>query len=365
MTIDSPVSPVPSILALLFVILLTMIKQGYEDFLRHRADKAINHKLVTKIEPDKISEIQSQNVQVGDILCVQDGEEFPCDMLLLSSSNPKGKVTIMTANLDGETNLKTHTATHLTRSLTQPDALTRLQASVDCENPNPDLHRFVGRLKVFNASNRRFEMTSIGLENMAFRGSKLKNTEFAYGAAVYTGSDSKMSQNSKMKSNKFSSIEISMNKYLIFFLLLQIIFIAFSTTMAFTTGLDRAAEKEDVPWYLNDDPLPLNFHNVYQDVSSFVVLYNYMIPISLYVTLELQKFFGSLFLVWDLQLYDEATDQPAKCNSSDLNEELGLVSSFLCLHLTFFLQDIFCALNPAAFFSSNIKNLKWKLRTWD
>ena len=74
---------------------------------------------------------------------------------------------------------------------------------------------------------------------------------------------------------------------------------------------------------------PSNYvHVIYehpQDTFSFMVLYNYIIPISLYVTLEFQKFFGSLFLVWDLNLYDEQTDQPAKCNSSDLNEELGLV----------------------------------------
>lgn len=56
-----------------------------------------------------------------------------------------------------------------------------------------------------------------------------------------------------------------------------------------------------------------------------MVLFNYIIPISLYVTLEMQKFFGSLFLVWDVQLYDHALNQPAKCNSSDLNEELGQV----------------------------------------
>ena len=47
----------------------------------------------------------------------------------------------------------------------------------------------------------------------------------------------------------------------------------------------------------------------FQDSLSFLVLFNYIIPISLYVTLELQKFFGSLFLTWDLDLYDEATDQ--------------------------------------------------------
>lgn len=165
--IESPVSPVPSILALVFVILATMIKQGYEDFLRHRADGSINHKMVTKIVPNGIVEIQSQNVQVGDILCVENGDELPCDILLLSSSNPNGKVSIMTANLDGETNLKTHSATHLTRDLTAPHQLFELVAQVDCENPSADLHRFVGRLKV--KKGRNWETASIGLENMAFR----------------------------------------------------------------------------------------------------------------------------------------------------------------------------------------------------
>ena len=44
---------------------------------------------------------------------------------------------------------------------------------------------------------------------------------------------------------------------------------------------------------------------VFNDIVSFLVLFNYIIPISLYVTLEVQKFCGAFFLEWDVELYDE------------------------------------------------------------
>ncbi len=54
--------------------------------------------------------------------------------------------------------------------------------------------------------------SGLSLENVALRGTQLKNTEFAFGCAVYTGHDTKMSRNSKITSNKFSTVEKSMNK---------------------------------------------------------------------------------------------------------------------------------------------------------
>ena len=53
---------------------------------------------------------------------------------------------------------------------------------------------------------------SLGLENIAMRGTQLENTEHVYGLAVYTGQDTKMSMNSKLGTNKFSTVEHSMNK---------------------------------------------------------------------------------------------------------------------------------------------------------
>ena len=45
----------------------------------------------------------------------------------------------------------------------------------------------------------------------------------------------------------------------------------------------------------------------------------------MYVTIELQRFVGSQFIEWDLELYDDKTNQPAKANTSDLNEDLGQI----------------------------------------
>jgi len=39
----------------------------------------------------------------------------------------------------------------------------------------------------------------------------------------------------------------------------------------------------------------------------------------------MQRFVGSQFIQWDLELYDEKTDTPAKANTSDLNEDLGQI----------------------------------------
>ena len=44
--------------------------------------------------------------QVGDIVKVENHDEIPCDLVIISSSNEEGKCHIMTANLDGETNTK-------------------------------------------------------------------------------------------------------------------------------------------------------------------------------------------------------------------------------------------------------------------
>ena len=49
------------------------------------------------------------------------------------------------------------------------------------------------------------------------------------------------------------------------------------------------------------------------------------VSISLLVTLEMVKFIQGVFIENDWMMYDEEKDMPAKVQSSNLNEELGMV----------------------------------------
>ncbi len=61
----------------------------------------------------------------------------------------------------------------------------------------------------------------------------------------------------------------------------------------------------------------------------FIILINQLIPISLYVTLELVKVMQCTLLTWDLQMYHKASGTPFLCRTTTLNEELGQVQYVL------------------------------------
>ena len=56
----------------------------------------------------------------------------------------------MTANLDGETSLKTRLSAQLTKQAKQIKMLVSLYGCIECENPNPKLDSFLGRLTVWS-----------------------------------------------------------------------------------------------------------------------------------------------------------------------------------------------------------------------
>uniref|UniRef100_A0A8C3V1X3 ATPase phospholipid transporting 11C n=1 Tax=Catharus ustulatus TaxID=91951 RepID=A0A8C3V1X3_CATUS len=305
--VDTPTSPVTSGLPLFFVITVTAIKQGYEDWLRHRADNEVNKSNVFVVENAKQVRKESEKIKVGDIVEVKADETFPCDLIFLASSSTDGTCYVTTASLDGESNFKTHYAVRDTTVLGTDEAIDTLTATIECEQPQPDLYK------------------SLGPENLLLKGATLKNTKKIYGVAVYTGMETKMALNYQGKSQKRSAVEKSINAFLIVYLCILVGKATVCTTLKYVW---QSNPFNDEPWYnekTKKERETFKVLRMFTDFLSFMVLFNFIIPVSMYVTVEMQKFLGSFFISWDKEMYDEEIQEGALVNTSDLNEELGQV----------------------------------------
>ncbi|XP_045554965.1 phospholipid-transporting ATPase IH isoform X2 [Salmo salar] len=322
--IDTPTSPITSGLPLFFVITVTAIKQGYEDWLRHKADNAINQCPVHEVQHGKVIRKQSRKLRVGDVVLIKEDETFPCDLILLSTSREDGTCFVTTASLDGESSHKTYYAVQDTKAFNTEEDFDTLQASIECEQPQPDLYKFVGRINIYSDRNEPIARP-LGSENLLLRGATLKNTQHIYAVAIYTGMETKMALNYQSKSQKRSAVEKSMNAYLIVYLCILISKALINTVLKY---MWQADPDKDEPFYNQKTDTERQRHiliRAFTDFLAFMVLFNYIIPVSMYVTVEMQKFLGSYFIMWDDEMFDEELGERAQVNTSDLNEELGQV----------------------------------------
>uniref|UniRef100_A0A182N8H1 Phospholipid-transporting ATPase n=1 Tax=Anopheles dirus TaxID=7168 RepID=A0A182N8H1_9DIPT len=320
--IDSPVSPMTSLVPLVFVIAVTAAKQGYESFLRYRADNMVNFSPVTVIRGGITEDVRCQDIRRGDIVLMSRDCDIPCDVVLLQSSDEYGRCYVTTANLDGETNLKTMAAPKGV-PVVAPERLHTI-GRIEYERPHTDLYSFTGRIELADGhvAGGEHSVLPLAAENLLLRGSRIRNTEWAIGCAVYTGQQTKLALNSRMTTSKMSSSERYVNKYLVFFLVLLVAIVTVSYFLKRYN--DRYRQEHNA--YLGEMLSNYRVSQFLQDYFSFLILFNYLIPISLYVTIEMAKFLGGFYLEWDPDLYDEETDQPCIVNTSDINEELGQVS---------------------------------------
>eukprot|EP01018_Ginkgo_biloba_P009003 Gb_36306 [translate_table: standard] len=329
----TPVRPLSTILPLVFVIGVAMAKEAMEDLRRGKADKEVNNRFVPVCDQNEGFQMQRwKEVKVGNIVKVNHDEFFPADLLFLSSSDSDGVCYVETMNLDGETNLKLKKCIEETSNLADSHNLQEFNAIVECELPNPSIYTFVGNLlwqqRILNVSPTQ----------VLLRGSKLRNTSFVYGAVLFTGHETKIMLNSIDPPSKRSSMEKRLDKVIIFQLFLLIVLSVISACV-FSIMLSKDFGDKT---YLRPDDTEGDNHiasSQFNKSNPFVagvlqfftslVLYGYFVPISLYVSMEIVKVVQAIFLNMDLCMYYEETDKPCSARTSNLNEELGQISTIL------------------------------------
>ncbi|KAI3669168.1 hypothetical protein L6452_40394 [Arctium lappa] len=315
-----------SILPLASVLLVTAVKDAYEDWRRHRSDRIENNRMSSVLVNDRFQHKKWKDIQVGEVIKILATETMPCDIVLLSTSDPTGVAYVQTINLDGESNLKTRYAKRETLSrVPEKDMISGL---INCEKPNRNIYGFQANMEIDG------KRVSLGPSNIVLRGCVLKNTDWAVGVAVYAGRETKAMLNNSGAPSKRSRLETHMNREII---LLSSFLVVLCTIVSVCAGvwLRRHRDELDImPFYRRKDYSEQEVDNykyygwgmeIFFSFLMSVIVFQIMIPISLYISMELVRVGQAYFMIRDDKMFDAASNTRFQCRALNINEDLGQI----------------------------------------
>uniref|UniRef100_A0A8C7BC95 Phospholipid-transporting ATPase n=1 Tax=Neovison vison TaxID=452646 RepID=A0A8C7BC95_NEOVI len=301
----SPLAWYTTVIPLMVVLSITAVKDAIDD-----------GSFSYRIKEDKW-----MNIQVGDIIKLKNNQPVTADVLLLSSSEPYGLTYIETAELDGETNLKVKQSISVTSNLEDNlGLLSSFDGKVRCESPNNKLDKFTGIL-TFKGKNYTLDH-----DKLLLRGCIIRNTDWCYGLLVslfHLGPDTKLMQNCGKSTFKRTHMDHLLNVLVLWIFL-------FLGGMCFILAIGHGIWENKKGYYFQDF-LPWEEFVSSSVVSailtfwSYFIILNTMVPISLYVSVEIIRLGNSFYINWDRKMYYAPKNTPAQARTTTLNEELGQV----------------------------------------
>lgn len=336
----SPFTPYTYIIAFLCVLGVSMLKDAYEDYNRHSYDRAFNEKPAYVLKTGEhsrvtVEKIFTEDLEVGCFVVVKEDSEVPADTVFLSSKcyGDRGKVVcsrqcfVETSNLDGEVNYKKKRA----HSLPFEEACNTFAVCGEFVICTCDMNS-LARAKEFTVFDTGGALSDFECQlmtsnenimhyerNVLLRGSKLKNTKQIFGLVVSTGQETKLSRSGKRPPAKTSNFEKSLFKKIFYVLLIYFSILVISSLL----GALFLAKKTNAYLYIPPYPAKTSLE---QTLTEFV-LYNYLVPISLFVTFELIRFMQGQFINNDAKMVSRGLS--ANCRNTNTIEDLGTVECVL------------------------------------
>uniref|UniRef100_A0A8C6YVV1 Phospholipid-transporting ATPase n=1 Tax=Nothoprocta perdicaria TaxID=30464 RepID=A0A8C6YVV1_NOTPE len=310
-----------TMLPLVVVLTIIAVKDGLEDYSKYKMDKQINN-LLTKVysrKEKKYMDERWKNINVGDFIRLSRNEIIPADMVLLYSTDPDGICYIETAGLDGETNLKQRQVVRgYSEQVSEMDP-ENFSSRIECESPNNDLSCFRGFIEHSNK-----ERVGLSKENLLLRGCTVRNTEAVVGIVVYAGHETKALLNNSGPHYKRSKLERRVNTDILWCVLLLIL-MCLTGAIGHGIWLSRYSE---IPFFNIPEPdgklIPPTLAG-FNMFWTMIILLQVLIPISLYVSIEIVKL-GQIYLIQnDIDFYHEKTDSTIQCRALNIAEDLGQI----------------------------------------
>ncbi|KAJ1924060.1 putative aminophospholipid-translocase [Tieghemiomyces parasiticus] len=281
---------------LCFVLMITIGKEGYDDWTRRKRDEQANAQRYEVIQPDGPPQFTpSAKLKVGDLIILHKNDRVPADCVLLKTTEASGACFIRTDQLDGETDWKLRVAVAACQKLPDPQAFANVAGTAEVEAPHKDIYSFLGTLQLDGVDSA---VEPLSVDNTLWTNTVLASGT-AVGLVVFTGKDTRAVMNTNFPTTKVGLLDLELNrisKVLCLFTALL------SLAMIAMTGFQG-------PFY------------VY--FCRFLILFSSIIPISLRVNLDMGKTY------YARQIQRDARIPGTVVRTSTIPEELGRLEYFL------------------------------------
>lgn len=269
-----------------------------------------------------------KNVKVGDFVRLYNEEEIPADIIVLNTSDADGACYIETKNLDGETNLKVRQALHSGRKIRRARDCERTNFKLESEPPHPNLYAYSGAVRwMQHDANHPHaapkEMAEpVGINNMLLRGCTLRNTDWVVGFVAFTGEETKIMLNSGITPTKRAQISKDLNWNVIYnFVILFIMCLVAAVVEGTTWGKGH----ESLNYFEFGSYGGTPGLNGFITFWAAIILFQNLVPISLYISLEIVRTAQAFFIYSDTFMYYDKLDYPCTPKSWNISDDVGQI----------------------------------------
>ncbi|GJE99985.1 phospholipid-transporting ATPase [Phanerochaete sordida] len=264
-----------------------------------------------------------KKLEVGDIVLLRENEQVPADIVVLSTSDAENMCYVETKNLDGETNLKPRKSVRATSSITSEEDVERMRFVLDSEPPHQNLYVYHGVFRYTDPTTGEQKQEAVGINELLLRGCTVRNTAWIIGLVVFTGADSKIMLNGGETPSKRSKIEQETNfNVVVNFVLLAVMCIISAIGSGWWDAQKNTSAKV---FEMGVDPTGSFVVNAIVTFASCLIAFQNIVPISLYISIEIVKTIQAFFISQDVDMYYKPLDAACTPKTWNISDDLGQI----------------------------------------
>ncbi|EAS04930.2 phospholipid-translocating P-type ATPase, flippase family protein (macronuclear) [Tetrahymena thermophila SB210] len=289
----------------IFIVFLVMAREVYDNIKIFVQDSKYNQTVFKVLNyQNQFQEVKIQELKIGQIIELQEGQPAPADLLILYSSNINGNILIKTDHFDGKTKQISRKAINYFQQdikKRQNDYLQLIDTDgyVEIPPPSANYSQFEATFYLNDGYSKYNE--KITIENAIWQNSTVSNG-FILGLIIYTGSETKTNMNMKSPRFKIGKFDLEANFLMkIFFLIV----IFYSCLIVIIKGNIMSSIR------------------IVIDFIRYLILLCNIIPVCLKINLEMVKIY------FTFRINNDPDMEGVNFKDQNIPEELGRVQFLL------------------------------------